>query len=174
MRWSAEVDDLLISRWNAGDTMEEVAEALRAAGHAVPSRNAISGRISRMRKRGLLINQGQRDPARPKPSRKPIIRHTRKPMPLQKVRLMPTVLPTPEKPKPTVVTHSNGVEYLDNTEAGCKAVLNKRGYYDLPMVCGKLRCDVDGSRTPYCDDHYSKYHNPQTPRSFHGKIRETV
>ena len=72
----------------------------------------------------------------------------------------PTVLcddPTePLEPPPEA---QEGIDYLDLRDDGCKAILDQRGANGLFRVCGKLRgYDASGARTPYCPDHYEKFH----------------
>jgi len=66
-----------------------------------------------------------------------------------------TTLPSPEP--------EHGVEYLERSEDGCRAVLDKRsGPWNLSMVCGRTQAnDVTGSRTSYCEKHLQLYTNPQ-------------
>ena len=59
-----------------------------------------------------------------------------------------------------VAHHDNGVEYLQLSPNGCKAILDKRGQYGLSMCCGKLR---DGGK-PYCPGHAAKYGPPDTKK----------
>jgi hypothetical protein len=135
VNWNEAADRLLTDLWEKGLTMEGVAEAMTAAGHPVESRSAISGRMNRLRRRGVVFSA--REPSRftakePKPP---------------KVRL--------PKPKGTV-THDNGIDYLSNHD-GCKAVLDTRsGRYNLRKCCGKSR----EAGTPYCSGHLSAYQNP--------------
>ena len=64
-----------------------------------------------------------------------------------------------EVPKPEP---EGGVQYLDRSEDGCRAILDKRGgEWDLPMVCGRTQTtDATGSRTSYCAAHLKLYTNP--------------
>lgn len=53
-----------------------------------------------------------------------------------------------------------GVEYLDRRENGCRAILDKRGHWGLPMVCGKTQAqDAYGVNTSYCAKHLELYTN---------------
>jgi hypothetical protein len=135
VNWTEAADRLLTDLWEKGLTMGGVAEAMTAAGHPVESRSAISGRMNRLRKRGVVFSE--REP----------YRFTAKE-------------PKPPKPKVTkpkrLITHDNGVDYLSNHD-GCKAVLDTRsGRYNLRKCCGKSR----EAGTPYCSGHLSAYQNP--------------
>jgi hypothetical protein len=68
----------------------------------------------------------------------------------------------PEEDEP-----EDGVEYLDRRENGCRALLDKRGHWDLPMVCNRTRAnDTNGSLTSYCKKHLLLYTNrPQQRKS---------
>ena len=59
-----------------------------------------------------------------------------------------------------VAHHDNGVEYLQLSPDGCKAILDKRGSDGLSMCCGKLR---DGGK-PYCPGHVAKYGTKDTEK----------
>ncbi len=144
MNWNEAADRLLIEFWEKGLTMEGVAEAMTAAGHPVESRSAISGRMNRLRKMGVVFSAREpyrfTKPAEPKPRKSP------KPK-----------VPKPKVPKPPkgTVTHDNGVEYLSNHN-GCKAILDTRGgRYNLRKCCGKTR----EAETPYCSGHLVAYQN---------------
>jgi len=147
VNWSGAADRLLVELWERGLTMERMAEAMTAAGHPVDTRSAISGRMGRLRKQGVVFSEREphrfTKPAEPKPP---------------KVRLPPK----PKQPRGTV-THDNGVDYLANHD-GCKAVLDSRGgRYNLRKCCGKTR----EAGTPYCSGHLTAYQNPGVRKS-HG------
>jgi hypothetical protein len=120
--------------------MEAVAEAMRGLGYPVPAgRNAIAGRLNRLR--SMSIKMPDRPPAEPKPKAK-------------RVRPSKVSKPKPPRAKGTV-THDNGVDYLSNE--GCKAILDVRGgRYNLRKCCGKSR----EAETPYCSGHLRSYQNP--------------
>ena len=62
----------------------------------------------------------------------------------------------PKRPEDQAI---KGVQYLDNT--GCKALLDKRGKYDLPLCCGQPRCFTrNGSPSQYCKMHYLRFYYP--------------
>jgi hypothetical protein len=66
--------------------------------------------------------------------------------------------PPPRPKKRGPVTHWLGVEYIDNSEDGCKAVLETRGESGLRKCCGRLRALTDkGNLSPYCDHHTTTY-----------------
>jgi len=57
---------------------------------------------------------------------------------------------------------ANGVEYLDRRENGCRALLDKRGRWGLPMCCGVTQAkDAFGTNTSYCAKHLKLYTNQQ-------------
>jgi hypothetical protein len=61
-----------------------------------------------------------------------------------------------------------GVNYLDNTENGCKAILDERDSTPqrLPKVCGLPRYEEQtGFKSPYCRAHSLLYTNPMAVRS---------
>jgi hypothetical protein len=69
---------------------------------------------------------------------------------------------TMTKPPPRIIEReepTEGVNYLDNTEAGCKAILDKIGTDGLRMCCGRTRAGDEASRSPYCPTHDRAYHN---------------
>ena len=65
----------------------------------------------------------------------------------------------PVQVRPVQVRSAIGVEYLLND--GCKAILDKRGEWDLPLCCGQPR-DVDalGRPRPYCPRHVRIFCGP--------------
>ena len=141
MNWTDAADELLISLWGMGRTKGAVAEEMRAAGHPVESRSAISGRMNRLRQRGVVFSK--REPPQFTPARQP---KPPKPKPL------PWEAPVKRR---RAVAHDNGVEYLANHD-GCKAILDTRGgRYNLRKCCGKSR----EPGTPYCAGHLKAYLN---------------
>jgi hypothetical protein len=53
---------------------------------------------------------------------------------------------------------TEGVDYLEAGYDACKAILESRGAYNLPKVCGKLRCeDARGNPSPYCLEHHRRF-----------------
>lgn len=146
MIWTDEADKLLIARWYAGASMTQVTEALKAAGHDIQTRNEVAGRMWRLKQKGVVIVRGP----------VPLTRKQRT-MPPKPIPVTERALRLKYQPPPGTVRHDKGVEYLKNTENGCKAILDKRGRHGLHLVCGKLRCELDGVRSPYCEDHCIKY-----------------
>jgi hypothetical protein len=68
---------------------------------------------------------------------------------------------TDSKPPP-IVEPEDGVEYLDRREDGCRALLDRRGHWGLPMVCGRTQAkDAYGTNTSYCAHHLKLYTNQQ-------------
>lgn len=85
---------------------------------------------------------------------------------------VPRGMTPPPRPKPKrgPVTHWQGVDYIDNTEDGCKAVLETRGESGLRKCCGRLRALTDkGNLSPYCDHHTTTYSGPLTIRKPNGE-----
>lgn len=77
-----------------------------------------------------------------------------------------------EEPEIEIVREepANGVNYLDNPENGCKAILNQIGTDGLRMCCGRSRADFTGVRSPYCPTHHRLYNHqqPAALRRSHG------
>ena len=79
---------------------------------------------------------------------------------------MPRKRTTAEK----LASGSGGVQYFDNS-TGCKALLDQRGDWGLPMVCGEPL--ADDNRT-YCLTHLRVFLNPhQEKRSTDGKASQS-
>ena len=58
---------------------------------------------------------------------------------------------------------SRGVNYFEN-ENGCKAILDERGEWGLPKVCGDPRVEDHNGTTSYCWAHLSQYTHRPTRR----------
>jgi len=59
---------------------------------------------------------------------------------------------------------SRGVNYFEN-EDGCRAILDERGEWGLPKVCGDPRADdYTGTTTSYCLEHLEQYTHRQPRR----------
>jgi hypothetical protein len=150
MIWTEEADALLIKLWDEGGTLTKVADGMAASGYNV-SRSAISGRRSRIG-RARFARQYHREQTMTEPR----VRNRRAPIGVAPIE--------PDLPPPPVM-RCEGVNYLDNPEDGCKAILDVIGTDGLRMVCGMLRGnDWAGSRSPYCRKHYKLFHNPPTPQ----------
>jgi hypothetical protein len=143
VNWDAASDAMLVRLWGEGRSMEAVAEAMRGLGYPVPAgRNAIAGRLNRLR--SMSIKMPDRPPAEPKPKAKRVR--------LSKV----SKVSKPKPPRAKGITHDNGVDYLSNHD-GCKAILDTRsGRYNLRKCCGKSR----EAETPYCSGHLRLFQNP--------------
>ena len=78
-----------------------------------------------------------------------------------------TVQTVPDEPQvPLDPQEIEGVDYLDAPADGCKAILDKRGAYNLSMVCGRPRGEyVNGSPSPYCPEHHRKFNTGTLRRS---------
>jgi hypothetical protein len=154
--WTDEADELLRKLWEAGGSLATVAYDMSLAGYVV-SRNAISGRKwrlamvrpfdrpSRLRPKAILVKH-----------RKPKMLDATKPVVTKQVKAKPVKHKEPQ----------NGINYLEQTDESCKAILDRRGTDGLPMVCGKLRLGVEGEgrREPYCYEHFIKYTTPEARR----------
>jgi hypothetical protein len=65
------------------------------------------------------------------------------------------------------MSEEDGVPYFNQSDDGCKAVLDKRDpEWKLPMVCGRNRdYGHSGARSPYCTEHLKRFTNiPATLR----------
>lgn len=133
--WTAEADALLIKLWGEGLSLSLIADGLSAAGYHV-SRNAVSGRRHRLSRSSFVPRRTQ-------------LRKTRTVMRPPRPRAKKVSQP---KNNPS----SNGVEYFDARD-GCKATLDQRGNWGLPLVCGEPL--ADSSRT-YCPTHFRIFHSP--------------
>ena len=149
-KWTPAWDAELVKLWNAGGSLTSVAANLTSMGFPV-TRGAISGRRMRL---GLTTPRRFSQPVRPKQVRE------KKAKPMRERR--------------GVVEHFDGVEYLDLSGEGCKAVLEDRGQFGLRKCCGRLRALTGkGSLSPYCDHHTEAYSPPsQTKKATHGEGSE--
>jgi len=164
MFWDDNADALLIKFWNEGASLKDVATALNEAGYAV-SRSAVSGRRARLPREAFNRTTATFLPTKTIGS-KPAARPNR-PLP-----------PPPQRSKPmtekkvtltdleTMMTLHEGIDYLDQTLNGCKAILDRPrgGPWMLRPVCGLPRCD--GS--PYCRWHFKMYSQPSIQRRANG------
>ena len=132
--WTAEADALLIKLWGEGLSLSLIADALKAAGYHV-SRNAVSGRRHRI-SRSQFAKRPLIKQRRPRP--RGIVNARKKPTPPAEIDALRNVV---------------GVDYFDN--AGCKATLDRRGDWDLPLVCGEPLADG-----VYCAAHSKIFHHP--------------
>jgi hypothetical protein len=153
--WTKEADSLLIELMNAGCSMGYVASELSKFMSYKITRNAVAGRKFRLPEGLFHLTTGgcPRSPKRQKPREARTREHKRfKPVTI--------TLSNPAPPEPQF--EPEGVNYMDLQPDGCKAILDKRGELDLPMVCGRLRgYDDKGARSSYCRMHYERYNNPQ-------------
>jgi hypothetical protein len=151
MTWTAAADAMLKRLWDRGGSLTSVARAMTARGFPV-TRGAVSGRRMRL---GLTL---PRNFSQPRPPREPRMKKAK---------------PMVEK-RNGVVTHWDGVDYLANTEAGCKAILETRDHLGLRKCCGRLRgLSEKGSLSPYCDHHTEAYSQPATKKAMaHGEGSE--
>lgn len=134
MVWTAEADAILIKLWDAGSSLAEIADALAAAGYVVTP-NAVAGRRHRL-PRTAFTSGWHGIKLRPRPR----IERTSDPV-------------TPPIPKKKQT--GPGVQYFDNV-SGCRATLDQRGDWGLPLVCGEQLADSNAS---YCPTHFKRFHN---------------
>jgi len=167
--WTAEIDAILIRLWNEGGSLRYVAAEMNRLGYPV-TRNAIAGRRHRMPKYSFERDAGSYaaitiSAAKPKvlKPRKP-----KKPKPINDQGS--NIMPFPETISTAgTVDHDDGVEYLLNSENGCKALLDARGSDGLPKCCGRPRgLDYRGSKSSYCQMHYRQFHHNPNVRSANG------
>jgi len=149
MDWTDEADAMLRNLWEAGGTLTTVSRDMAQAGYTF-SRNAISGRKWRLAKSSPFVRT------------EPVRKYSPRPRASGGRLKMGTIKPPMEIIER--VEPEDGVNYLDNTEVGCKAILDKRGDDGLRMVCGRTRADFDGSRSPYCPTHHQRYNNQHNVR----------
>jgi hypothetical protein len=151
MMWDERADTLLIQLWDEGGSLSYVADGLKQAGYAV-SRNAVSGRKHRLpatafkRKTATATKTTK---AKPKERSKPVTKIN-----------VPSRLPVTDEERETI-TSNPGVEYLELSTWGCKAIMPTRGgKWKLQRVCGEPRCfDYNGSPSSYCQTHFRMFIN---------------
>jgi hypothetical protein len=136
--WTSEQDARLVELWNAGKSAEEVALAIEGK-----TRNAVVGRVSRLRRAGQILakrdskhknaaHRRPRKPRAPKPQRAPKI-----------------VL------KPIVDTLEGSVVLLDVT--GCKWPVTSSSPH---RFCNRDRLGNE----PYCEGHLARAIHPEMRR----------
>lgn len=160
LAWSDEIDQLLIKLWDEGGSLQSVAADMQKLGYNVTP-NSIAGRRHRLKGRFAAV----RPPKQPK---------QRKPKPTNENRSKPMTIiasrPTLTKGQIDAINRDEGVNYLDNPENGCKAILDARGSDGLRKCCGKPRVDdFTGPRSPYCAAHTRLYSPIAASRSHHGQ-----
>jgi hypothetical protein len=122
---------MLINLWDAGRGLAEIADALAAAGYVVTT-NAVAGRRHRLPRMAFTTGWlGQK---------------------LRPRRRIPRTADPVKPPVPKKKQTEPGVEYLDNTD-GCRATLDRRGNWGLPMVCGEPVV-----KNNYCSVHFKRFH----------------
>jgi len=153
MMWDTRADELLISLWDEGGSLAYVADGMQRAGYAV-SRNSVAGRKHRLK--GTEFKRTSKVPT------KVIAVRKRSPRPRrQNVTNLPTRRPLTAEEASAASLHE-GVEYLDQTKFGCKAIMPSRGGpWKLQRVCGKPRSvDYNGSMSSYCLTHLRLFTHP--------------
>jgi len=140
--WPDEANKILREMWQAGQSIDQIADALATAGY-VFTRNAIIGRRWRLHQKSPLARD--RRPAR-------------KPYPQRSKQMSRPQTPKPEPaPEP-----SDGVDYMALTEDGCKAIRDDIGADGLHRCCGKFRVQFSEGRSSYCPTHHRLYNNVPT------------
>lgn len=160
--WPQEAIDTMIKLYLKGDSACQIAKAL---GHGL-SRNAVIGKLNRLRDKGLrpelslhVISvkraNGQQinrinaaklaTPYRPQPKPAKVI--------LFKAPTMPKPTPAPEPPKPvaTEPTGEHAAILANLRPRGCKWIVEDflHGQGDEALMCGELR----SGESPYCEHH---------------------
>jgi hypothetical protein len=159
MEWTDEPDHILLTLWRAGNSFGKIAAALYEAGYKV-NRNAVAGRIDRLRKRAIIVGRKRAKPTvRCKTVRKPKVKNDQQ-SPAHAAAFAETL-------QAVEAATTDGVEYMIN-EQGCKAILDKRGgEFNLPMVCGLSRtCDDEGRESSYCPTHHRLFNSGTSYRRF--------
>jgi hypothetical protein len=156
--WTDQADSLLIRLWDEGGSLAYVARGMSEEGYVV-SRNAVAGRKHR-----LKLDDFRRKtlPIKTVKPEKPINSPRRRRMTTPK---QPTIKDLED------LSRWEGIDYLDLTPNGCKAILNTRGgQWMLSKVCGRLRgYDANGNRSSYCKLHMKLYCNPNPQRKSDGQ-----
>jgi hypothetical protein len=157
MLWTEEADQLLISLWNSGGSLTSVAHDMQRAGYTDLTRNMVAGRKHRLPKESF------RAPTRPPPHllNKPRSTPRLRSIPMLGLTMSVSMIhdsAPPDEP-------DDGVDYLARRENGCRAILDRRGHWGLPMVCGVTQAkDAGGNNTSYCAKHLKLYTNPPQRR----------
>ena len=143
--WPKEAIDLMLTLYNEGASASKIAAAL---GNGL-TRNAVIGKLGRMKNKGLRPDRGSIQPntklrRQPPPSIKP-------------TPASPLAAPVPPVAAPEPVgTHAATLANL--RPQGCKWIANifLLGEGDTALMCGELRFG-DG---PYCKRHYRMGKSP--------------
>lgn len=122
------------------------------------SRNAVIGKLARMK----IVNVGparrERRPAKERPPKMVTI----KPRPIMELFVAPIEDVTEEPPPMIDNAISAGVDYLKNPPWGCKALIGRRGSDGLEMCCGQRRgFNINGDESAYCPQHHRAFHTPK-------------
>ena len=151
MIWDGEADALLIRLWDEGGSLSYVADGLQQAGYVV-SRNAVAGRKNRLSKAAF-----KRVVAKPIK----VIQPRKRKRDESVNKKAPSRRPVTVAEVEALTLHA-GIEYLDQTSYGCKAIMPTRGgAWKLQRVCGQPRSlDYNGSKSPYCLTHFRLFTNP--------------
>lgn len=160
--WPQEAIDTMIRLYLRGDSASQIAKAL---GHGL-SRNAIIGKLNRLRDKGLRpelsqhvisIKKAQGQQFSRIAAAKMMTAHRPQPKPakviLFKAAPMPKPTPAPEPPRPvaTEPTGEHAAILANLRPRGCKWIVEDflHGQGDEALMCGELR----SGESPYCEHH---------------------
>ena len=160
--WPQEAIDTMIRLYLRGDSASQIAKAL---GHGL-SRNAIIGKLNRLRDKGLRpelsqhvisIKKAQGQQFSRIAAAKMMTAHRPQPKPakviLFKAAPMPKPTPAPEPPRPvaTEPTGEHAAILANLRPRGCKWIVEDflHGQGDEALMCGELR----SGESSYCEHH---------------------
>jgi hypothetical protein len=145
--WTSEMDALMTSLWLSGYSQQAASKEMQRRGHNNITPSMVAGRLHRIRASGVVCKRPhlQRGRIRQRGIKRGIVMAT-EPISMEGLCWL------------------EGVAYLDNTENGCKAILDKRSddKHRLQMVCGLPRAEeyIGGCKSPYCRAHLRIYISP--------------
>ena len=134
-RWTASEDDIIIAQWNIGLSALHIARTLIGR-----SRNAVIGRISRLRERGIDLKQTIKPPPPPLPRRKRRAPYAAK----HRAAVMALAAPPPDRA---------GRNLLELGAADCRFIIDS----DDVRSPTHLYCGADASMYD-SDNCYCPYH----------------
>ena len=161
-QWPQEAIDTMIKLYLKGDSASQIAKAL---GHGL-SRNAVIGKLNRLRDKGLRpelsqhvisIKKAQGQQFSRLAAAKMMTAYKAQPKPakviLFKAPTMPKPTPAPEPPRPvaTEPTGEHAAILANLRPRGCKWIVEDflHGQGDEALMCGELR----SGESPYCEHH---------------------
>jgi hypothetical protein len=164
--WNDDADTLMLKLWNAGHSLGVTAAELAKAGYKV-SRGAVAGRKDRLIKWGAEVTRkGKVMQPTVKTEKKKISNAEAGAARAARRLARKPSQTTPEMAQATVEAIETasieadigmvGVQYFENE--GCKAILDIRGDWDLPLCCGQPRgIDSLGRDSSYCPTHHARF-----------------